>query len=254
MKSVWITATDKDQENVQKLVHMIGTYGLEANGSFWEDDLKKMAWLTLKEKLLSPAINLWLILCPESSLTEDVRYGLTLLKLSLEGERGDLPILLVDPVGTMTSESLPGVFSSSPLVSGITSTVGVKCASLANLTHKPAAQPYYLNLHANPGFGVWFEVGPADDEQWHGVLFGCEGGEIKAHGVGTRGELPEKCVLEYPVKGMTLEAGESVFNGWGVSNLLTPDNSYFVKLEGAARALLFGQMPQGEDADLHILR
>ncbi len=97
-------------------------------------------------------------------------------------------------------------------------------------------------------------MGPATGAQWSGALFGQNQAEIKAHGVGTRGRIPEKCVLEYPIKGVKLEAGEDTYTAWGIKNMLTEQDSYYIKVEGTVRSILFGELPEGDQADLHILK
>ena len=254
MKSIWITALSKDQSIVQQLMQLAANYGLEGKGHFWEDDLKKMAWLPIKEKLKDKSIHLWVILCTKEALTEEVRYGLTLLSLALQKERADLPVLVVDTSGKMNPEDLPGIFIDNTFVQDTGSSLGVKFAAMANMPFKAKMHPYYLAFHANPGFGVWFEVGPGGGEAWNGVVFGINAGEIKAHGVGERGRIPEKCVLEYPIKGMKIESGNNEYTAWGIQNNLDDKFSYYIKVDGMATSLMYGQMPDEEQADLHLLR
>lgn len=39
---------------------------------------------------------------------------------------------------------------------------------MANIPRHEKGSPYRLQVHANPGFGVWFEVGPGEGEEWSG--------------------------------------------------------------------------------------
>jgi hypothetical protein len=45
MKRVWLSSLIKSEDVVKKLIAQLKTYGLEANGHFWEDDLEKVAWM-----------------------------------------------------------------------------------------------------------------------------------------------------------------------------------------------------------------
>jgi hypothetical protein len=124
---------------------------------------------------------------------------------------------------------------------------------MANMPAGKSVYPYRLFVHANPGLGVWFEVGPSENISWTGALFGIHEGEIKAMGFGPAGELPDKCVLEYPLRGVQLEAGDTQFLAWGARNVLTDEKSAYFKVDGVPRGLLFGELPEGEEADLHRL-
>ena len=44
MKKVWVTALVRDEEKIGKLMGSLKQYGLAADGHFWVDDLKHMAW------------------------------------------------------------------------------------------------------------------------------------------------------------------------------------------------------------------
>jgi len=64
---------------------MAKKYGLDANGHFWVDDMKHMAWKSPVENLVEPATILWVIMGSEKELeTASVRYGLGLLALTVQ--------------------------------------------------------------------------------------------------------------------------------------------------------------------------
>jgi hypothetical protein len=44
MKTAWLTSLVTSEEMVRKLISQLKTYGIEAKGHFWENDLEKMAW------------------------------------------------------------------------------------------------------------------------------------------------------------------------------------------------------------------
>lgn len=254
MKSIWITAFQDDKGIVQNLMQLAGKYGLGANGSFWQDDLAKMVWMSVKETLKDKTISLWVIAGNEEALTPEVRYGLTLLMLSIKQEKPELPVLWIDSSSKMERSLLPSVFADTTFLAADSASIGAKFAALANIPAKLVSQPFRLKLHANPGFGIWLETGPVSSTEWKGTILGLNEGEIKAHGVGSAGQIPEKCVLEYPSKGIELQSGETSYIAWAVQNSIDENSSYFVKIDGVPKAILFGELPQGEDADLHILK
>lgn len=254
MKSIWITAFQDDKGLVQNIMQLAGKYGLAANGSFWQDDLTKMVWMSVKETLKDKAISLWVIAGNEESLTPEVRYGLTLLMLSIKQEKPELPILWIDSSSKMERALLPSVFADVPFLGADSTSIGSKLAAMANMPAKKQVHPFRLKLHANPGFGIWLETGPVSSTEWKGTILGLNEGKIKAHGVGDAGQIPEKCVLEYPSEGIELQSGETSYIAWAVQNSINESSSYFVKIDGVPKAILFGELPQGEEADLHILK
>ncbi len=253
MKKIWITALDKDKQPVEQLLSTARKYGLSADGHFFEDQLEKMAWAGASEKLSDPGISLWIIAGSAASLTKSVRYGLTLTLLAAQRSRPDLSTLWIDTAGGLEQTDLPGVFADTQLLPISHTSLGAKLAAMANMPAKNEKSLFRLCVHANPGIGVWFEIGPGNGMQWSGVVLGTSGGEIKCHGVGDRGKLPEKCVLEYPLKGMEIEAGDERYISWGIKNVLSHEDSYYVKVDGTVQSLIFGELPSGSEADLHVL-
>lgn len=254
MKSIWITAFQDDNGLVQNLMQLAGKYGLGADGSFWQDDLAKMMWMSVREKLKDKSISLWVIAGNEQVLTPEVRYGLTLLMLSIKQEKPELPVLWIDSSSKMERTLLPSIFADTPFLAADSTSIGAKFAAMANMPAKNKAHPFRLKLYANPAFGIWLETGPVSGTEWKGTILGLDEGEIKAHGVGSAGQLPDKCMLEYPSEGIELQSGETSYIAWAVQNSIGESSSYFVKIDGIPKAILFGELPQGEEADLHILK
>lgn len=252
-KSIWITALDKDEVAAKKVFTTAQRYGLDTGGHFWEDDLEKLAWSNVAPELLKPENHLWIICgARESFAKESVRFGLSMLALMLHDRRGHgFPIIMVPYSGTLDNATLP-----TPLKDAETldmAKLGAKVAAKANIPIKPVASPYLLRAYPIPGLGLWYEVGPAQGGSWSGGLFGVSGAEITAHGVGPSGKLPEKAVLEYPMKGLTLQSGETEFTAWGVKNALPEGQSYYARVQGSPAALIFGELPESDDADVYVV-
>jgi hypothetical protein len=49
MKTFWVTSLGSSQDPIKKLMSQMKTYGLEVQGHFWKDDLKKMAWMAARD-------------------------------------------------------------------------------------------------------------------------------------------------------------------------------------------------------------
>ena len=258
MKKVWITALRKDKDNAAKSVDLLTStairYGLQADGHFWTDDLKNMAWMAAAAPLKAPDVSLWIVAGAAGDLSPEISYGLTLLYLSVLAGKKGLPVLWIDTGEDMAPEKLPSVFARSEIVTISNSTLGAKFAAKANIPAKAESGEFRLAVHANPGFGIWFETGPGSGHEWQGALLAVDKGEIKAHGVGPKGSIPEKTTLEYQMQGLELSMAETKLTGWAVRNHLSDALSYYVKVEGVPGCLAFGSLTEGEDAELHVLR
>jgi hypothetical protein len=256
MRKVWITALTHDEAPTQSLMRTVATYGLAVDGHFWADDLKNVAWASAAEPLENKETVLWIITGPgESFRSESIRYGLAMLALQVQGAKGfGFPVAVIPSSGEVAAAELPTPLRAAEVLPLTHPTLGVKLVALANTPVKPPETAYRLNVFAPPGIGQWLEVGPAKGHAWHGALVGVDVGEINAHGVGPAGRLPEKAVLEYPMKGLKLQFGGREFTAWAVKNALSEGESYFVRLTDYPATVLFGPFPEGDDADLFTLQ
>jgi hypothetical protein len=257
MKTVWLTALAKDEAAVSSLVAKLKGYGIEVRGHFWEDDLEKMAWLGVREELARPDGAAWLILTGTDGLSAaSVRLGLSLLALSVRAKRAVLPTVFLLPAGVEAPApgSLPTPLADAESMSLADPALAAKLVARVHTSVPPrAAVPYRLDFLGNPQIGLWAEIGPSA-ARWEGAMLGvAAGAEILFHGVGPKGALPDRAVLEYPVKGMTLAIGGREFTAWGVKNVIDTESSYYVKFKGSPGALLFGEFPEGEDPEAFVI-
>lgn len=255
MKKVWITSLVRDEAVVTNVLGTAKKYGLDANGHFWTDDLQHMAWRAPADNLLEPETGLWVILGAEKDVqASSVRYGLALLTLTVQAGRGHgSHILWVCTEGAVTPEALPTPLRGAEITSASDASLGAKLVARANTPAPKIETDYRLDIHANPGFGVWVEVGPVKGQAWDGAMQGVQEGEVDAHGVGESGKLPQKCVLEYPMKGLKLNLGEREFIAWAVRNRLDEKTSYYARIRDVPKALVFGPLAQGEEAEVHVI-
>ena len=255
MKKVWITSLVRKEEQVGNMLGLAKKYGLDANGHFWVDDLKHMAWLAPKESCLDPEMGLWVIMGSAKDMEgASIRYGLGLLALTVQAKRGNgFPILWVSTEGEIKAEALPTPLRGAEVVALSSAVLGAKLVAKANTPVPKMDMDYRLDIHANPGFGVWMEIGPGKGHQWNGALFGVHGADIDAHGVGNAGKLPEKSVVEYPMKGLKLNLGERDYTAWAVQNKLDENLSYYVRVKDAPASMLFGPYAQDEEAEAHVI-
>ena len=256
MRKVWITALTHDEAPTQTLMRTVATYGLAVDGHFWSDDLKNMAWASAAEPLEHKETVLWVISGPAASFgSESIRYGLAMLTLMAQARRGlGFPVVLVPSDGEVAAAGLPTPLRSAEVLPLAHPALGPKLVALAATPVKAPETGYRLAVYALPGIGQWIEVGPARGQAWTGALVGVDTGEINSHGVGPAGQLPEKAVVEYPMKGLKVQLGGRDFYAWAVKNALSDRESYYVRLTDCPATLLFGPLPEGDDADLFTLQ
>jgi hypothetical protein len=256
MKTVWMTALMKDEELVKKTFSQMKTYGVEVKGHFWEDDLEKMAWIGPREEMLKPEVSLWAIAAtPDTLALPTIRYGLSLLAITVQAKRGNaFPIMLLIPGDRMPAvETLPMPLKTADLLSVTDPGLGAKLVAKIHTPVKEMPSEYRLDVYGNQQIGQWFEVGPMG-VSWQGCLFGVSGGEILFHGVGPKGSLPSRSVLNYPMKGLKLDLGGREYNAWAVRNELGANDSYFIKVKGSPDSILFGPYSEQEDAEVFTIK
>jgi hypothetical protein len=257
-KVVWITALNKDknQLHAQALHQTTSKYGVTVAGHFWQDDLVQMAWAGAREDLVRKETGLWIILGSAEDLTvPSVRYGLSLLAIGVQGQKGyGFPIMVILTEGTLEPDSLPTPLAGAEVYQLDAAGLGPKITARANTPVKKVDLEYRVDIYGIQGLGQWFEVGPAEGHEWPGVMFGVSNGEINAHGVGEAHKLPERAVLEYPMKGLKLAMGDTEYTAWAVQNKLDPNSSYYLRVNEYPDSILFGPMTEGDDAEVYTVR
>ncbi len=255
MKKIWITSLEKDPASVQKMMAKLKTYALDANGHFWEDDIEKMAWLSARTQLTDADTALWMILSDDKNLAADsVRYGLAMLALSVQGVQGhNFPIILAHQGKLPQADALPTPLQGAVILDADNPTLGAKVVAKMHTPPKKVQAEYRADIYALPQLGQWFEVGPLNNV-WEGVLFGAHGAEIDAHGVGPAGKLPDKAVVEYPMKGLKIDLKGREYVAWAVKNRLDDASSYYVRVKGEPESVILGPMSECDEAEIFVLR
>ncbi|WP_243358664.1 hypothetical protein [Fundidesulfovibrio terrae] len=253
-KSIWATILEKDEAKGKALFEAIHRYGLGVNGHFWVDDLDKMQWAGAFSEISKPETAAWVIRGAQASFADETkRYGLSMLAAMVQALKGHgFPILIIGDAGAVDPATLPTPLKGAVALADDASLMP-KLVAKANTPVPAVATQYHLDIHPLPGLGQWFEVGPAKGHAWAGAIFGTEGAEVDAHGVGPRGTVPERAVLEYPMKGVKFSMGESAFDAWAVKNSLDEGNSYYLRVKGYPKAVAFGSLPEGDEAELYVV-
>lgn len=255
MKTIWLTSLGSSKDAVNKLMSQMKTYGLEVNGHFWKDDLKKLAWMAARDNLIDSKTSLWVILgSGEELLSPNIRYGLSLLAITAQAKVGlDFPIILLQTEGEpILPDSLTTPLKGVDVLPAASATLGAKLVAKAHSTPKKISPEYYIDVYGNEQIGQWFEIRPVSSV-WPGAMFGVDSGEITFHAVGPCGKLPSKSVLNYPVEGLKLNLGDKEFTAWAAQNELNTETSYFVKVDGFPESILFGPYSTEEAADVYVI-
>lgn len=255
-KKVWVTWMAADGAGVREIVAALGKQGLETGGAPWIDDLEKMAWVELGNALLdAKTADIWLIACDRVAMEhKNNRYALSLIAAALRHQRGaQCPIMLLGLDFVPESNALPTPLRNLTLLSKSDKAWPAKVVAAAH-AKKPATPPEFrLDVRANPMFGQWFEIGPVEG-QWDGAMFGVSSdGTITHHATGPKGELPERAVLEYPIKDIKAEVGGASVTVWAVQNRLDAAHSYYVKVDGTPTQIVFGGHPGSDQAEVFVL-
>ena len=256
MKTIWLTSLCDEKEPVKGLMTQMKVYGIEIQGHFWQNDLKKMAWLNPLDELLNKNIGAWIISGSEKQLKEpDLRYGLSMLALSLQAQRGfGFPIIILQTTGDLlAARDLPTPLQNADILSATNSGLGPKLVAKVHMPPKKIESAYHINIHANEQIGQWIEIRPVNDI-WPGVIFGVIGAKISFQAVGPQGKLPDKSILNYPMQGLKINLGDKTYIAWATQNSVDSRTSYFVKVDEFPESILFGPYSEDSEADLFIMQ
>jgi hypothetical protein len=255
MKKVWLTSLEKSEEDVKQIMSALKGYGLDVQGHFWTDELEKMAWIGPRDVMLDADLAVWVILATSETLSSpNIRYGLSLLALTVQAQRGPgFPIVILQPGGeTISTGGLMTPLQGADVLAADNPAFGAKIVAKVHAPVKKADAEYRLDCYGNPQIGQWFEIGPVGST-WKGGLFGVAGAKITFQAVGAKGQLPEKSTLNYPIQDMQLSLGETEYIAWAVQNEIGPETSYFIKVEGYPESILFGEYSEDEAADVFVV-
>jgi hypothetical protein len=255
MKTIWLSAIEKDEAIVQKLMSQMKTYGLILQGHFWTNDNAKMAWLGPREELLDDQTGMWAILAGRDQLLQDdLRYGLSMLALALEARKkgGNSIVILQTEGDPVTADDLPTPLKRALVLPVADAGTPAKLVARVHAGTPSLSSAYVVDMVGNEQLGQWLEVRPTGDD-WPGVIFGVNEGEILFQAVGPAGKLPKTSVLNYAMQGLKLEMGGTEFTAWAARNEISKENAYYVKISGTPKTLLFGPYAEDSEAELYVI-
>lgn len=254
MKKTWITSLAHDENYAQKIIAQLKTYRVPVDGSFWVNDLPKMAWYDSCDLLANLDVAAWVIIVDvTTTANKDIFKGLSALALTVAAKREyQLPIILVANNCNIEYELLPTVLKDALIVTDITK-LGVKVVAAINQPAKALSHEYRIRFHPLNELGLWLEIGPTTGV-WDGVILGVSDSEINFQACGDAGTLPEKCVLEYPEQGLKMAINDIEFNGWSVCNQIDATASYYARLTQLPEQILFANNTVEANLDAYTIK
>ncbi len=256
MKSIWLSALSVAEQDVQKLMHKLKTYGLAGSGHMWKDDNQGLAWAGPLDELKNPQCAFWAIMGSKEAFHKpETRYGLSLLALSAQAERGvGFPIVILQTdAEPLSSDDLPTPLQRAVILPADNAGTPAKLVAKVHAKVPDLPSAYIFRLAGNPQFGQWFEIRPTRDA-WPGAIFGVDEGEIKFQAVGPAGELPKTSTLNYAMQGLKIEFDQREFTAWALQNEISEENSYYVKIEGFPASFLFGPFSEDSEPELYHIK
>ena len=133
MKKVWVTALVSDEEKIGKLMGSLKQYGLAADGHFWVDDLKHMAWQAPAEELVKTDVALWIVVGSAADVkTSSVGFGLSLLAMKVFAEKGQgFPVIFASVGDVPADFDPPTLLKGAEIIPLSSASLGVKAVKLS---------------------------------------------------------------------------------------------------------------------------
>lgn len=257
-RCAWLVAVGEVDELAQLTARQLTAYGVVVKGQRWPDK-QPQAWMASAQEAAGDGARLVVVVAtPESYRDPALRRQLALFRLFLQTlTRTTINGFVVLKGGTESSDirsDLPGT-----AVLGDWESVGTEnwiARAVARL-HAPRRPkwPADLGLFAQEKLGVWLSVKPEPGQIIHGCMVGVSENQsdISFHAVGSAGQLPERSVNEYEMKGISFESAGHSFKAWALKNTLSANDAYFVRLEGEPDLLALATLPNGEIGDVDLI-
>lgn len=248
-KKVFLSAMNKDEKAVAGLFARIKAAGFDITGHFWSHEEKELTKVLPAQEVEN--VDAWVIYASEQ-ITSETMIGITLTLLTVRTFREtQLPVIIVG-----AAQELPPLLNTAEFTSA--EKLAVRLSTRTAIRKKWIEDDFRLSAHCQAGVGYWLEVGPAEGKTWNGALVGADislGGSIDFQAVGPKGSMPERTVLDYPVRDARLSAGDREYLAWGCQNQLTDADSFYVRIKGLVPSLLLSEGLSSDDSmDCRVIR
>lgn len=260
-RSVWMISIGDTEAAAQLTASQLRIYGLSIKGQKWPLG-EKQAWIVSAQEAAAAGAGLIILVVSSEQFQEPtLRRQLALFRLFLQTlARSNIDglIILTDPANISAIKcDLPGTGLLSDFE--IVQSAGWQAKAVARL-HAPRKSkwPVRFGLFAQEKLGLWLEVKPLPNETTSGCMVGVSGqdADISFHAAGVAGQLPERSMNEFEMKGIEFETVGHTFKAWALQNIFSSNDSYYVRINGEPDLLAIGTVSAGEisDVDLFCLR
>ncbi|MDR2386095.1 MAG: hypothetical protein LBE80_00740 [Deltaproteobacteria bacterium] len=199
-------------------------------------------WLGLSTLLEDPSLTAWILAGPYEEFSPQIISQISLLSLALD--RKPLPITaIITKLADKSYLELPPILAHLKIFDPL----DPYPAKLMAYRFKPPedlARPFYLKTYASPLIGLWLEVGPNESEKWSGFMLAVTKTLIEVLGVGPRGQIPKKSIVNYPMHGLEGHLGDLKFQASAAKNTLDAETSAYIHLAGPPNHLIVGPYPE----------
>ncbi|MDY0361144.1 MAG: hypothetical protein RBR08_06815 [Desulforegulaceae bacterium] len=250
----YVLMLSNDAQKTALIKSQLDANGLNFKGSLFKDDLEKNAWNFSLDEIKNPETGV-LIICGSKTdfFKKSILKGLSLLILSVQYLKGEkFPIIVVSDFET-EKQNLPFALKNVFFVSITSPLIGAKAAAKANISVKKGERNFRLNILTFQNNYIWIEAGPLI-KKWNGIITGVlKPSKIDALGIGEKDKIPEKSVLEYPLRGIELEINKREFYAWAAKNQISDNESAFFRIDKNSDSFIFGSFNDGKDIEVCIV-
>lgn len=199
----------------------------------WEEmAAQQRGWMQLLPVLNDASVQAWVFAGRPADITEELLSQVSMLTLGLS--RPTPPATAFVLLGSGEEPAFPDVLDHIKVFHGNAS-FAPRLAAARLKPMRMLPRPFHIRAHVDPFIGQWLEVGPPEGETWEGFMAGVVDAEVTAFGVGARGSLPQKSVLQRPQCGIRGEWGEMAFSACAARNTVGSDMACYMRVEGCPR-------------------
>ncbi|MDR2572990.1 MAG: hypothetical protein LBC94_01370 [Desulfovibrio sp.] len=211
---------------------------------FWQEvEAQTRGWMQLLPVLDDEAVLAWVFAGHPADFTDGLLSRISMLTLGLKRQTPPMTAFVL--TGSGGEPAFPALLAHIRVFYGNT-TFAAKLAAARVKPRQPLPRPFHITAHVDPLVGQWLEVGPPPGDVWQGFMAGVTGAEVEAFGVGSRGAVPQKATLHYPLCGIKGDWGDVPFSACAAKNEIGRDAACYMRVDGSPKTLFITDYPEDE--------